>query len=86
MASYDFTVINGRRVKVAEYRKNKNGDRDGLEPSHGYYKSVVTPWGAVETCYVVTLPSLAGGKETYASVYKPATNPGVRFSVFQIND
>lgn len=83
---YEFTTINGRRVRVAEYRKNRNGENDGLEPSYGYYKDVVTPWGAVETCYIVTLPSLAGGKESYASIYKPATNPGVRFSVFPVFD
>jgi len=86
MASYDFTIIDGHRVRVPDYRKNKNGDRDGLEPCYGYYKNVVTPWGAIEKCYVVTLPSLGGGKESYASVYKPESNPGVRFSVFQIKD
>ena len=81
-----YTYINGRRVQVAEYRRNKDGVKDGLEPSYGYYKNVTTPWGAVERCYVVTVPSLAGGKESYASVYKPVTNPGVRWSVFPVTD
>jgi hypothetical protein len=86
MTSQNFTIIDGQRVQVQPFRKNKYGEKDGLEPSYGYYKNVLTPWGAIEKCYVVTLPSLAGGKESYASVYKPESNPGVRFSVFKIND
>jgi hypothetical protein len=81
---YDYTIIDGNRVRVADRRKGKNGDYEGLEPSYGYYKEVVTPWGAMERCYIVTVPSLAGGKETFASVFKPVTNPGVRWSVFQV--
>lgn len=83
---YDYTVIDGRRVRLADRKVNKKGETEGLEPSYGYYKNVVTPWGELERCYVVTVPSLAGGKEKYASVYKPVTNPGVRWSVFQIFD
>lgn len=83
---YDYTVIDGRRVRTADRRFNKNGESDGLDPSYGYYMHVKTPWGETERCYIVTVPSLAGGKERYASVYKPATNPGVRWSVFQIDE
>lgn len=81
---YEYTIINGQRVRLNDRRKNKDGEYDGLEPSYGYYKEVMTPWGAMERCYIVTVPSLFGGKETFASVYKPATNPGVRWSVFQV--
>jgi hypothetical protein len=80
----NFTIVNGNRVQIPDRRKNKNGDYEGLEPSYGYYKEVVTPWGAIERCYLVTVPSLAGGKEIYASVFKPSTNPGVRWSVFKV--
>lgn len=85
-SNYEYTMIDGHRVRVADRRTGKNGDQDGLEPSYGYYKQVVTPWGELERCYIVTVPSLAGGKEKYASVFKPVTNPGVRWSVFQLND
>jgi hypothetical protein len=81
----NFTVINGNRVQIPDRRKNKNGDYEGLEPSYGYYEWVKAPWGAQELCYLVTVPSLAGEKEIYASVFKPKTNPGVRWSVFKVN-
>jgi len=81
---YEHTVINGRRVRLQDRRYSKKGEPDGLEPSYGYYKMVMTPWGEMERCYIVSMPSLAGGYETFASVYKPATNPGVRWSVFQV--
>jgi hypothetical protein len=54
------------------------------EPPKGYYKDVVTPWGAVERCNVIKMPALAGGTEEYAMISKPQTNPGVRFSVFKV--
>jgi len=50
----------------------------------GYFRNVMTPWGCVERCSVVKMPSLLGGFVEYASVYKPASNPGVRWSVFEI--
>jgi hypothetical protein len=80
----EFMFINGHRVEIAEYRTNKAGERMGLEPSHGYYEEVQTPWGAVERCYIVTVPSLSGDKQRYASVYKPVTNPNVQWSVFEV--
>ena len=85
-ADYEYTLIDGRRVKVAARRYKLNGDSDGLEPSYGYHRKVVTPWGEVEKCFIVSVPSLSGGKERFASIYKPVTNPGVRWSVFQIDE
>lgn len=82
--NYEYTVVNGRRVQIADYRTNKAGERMGLEPSYGYYEEVKTPWGAVERCYVVTVPGLSGQKQKYASVFKPVTNPNVRWSVFEV--
>lgn len=81
---YEFRILGGQRVRLQEVRHNKKGDRDGLEPSYGYYKDALTPWGQMERCYIVHVPSLAGGYEKFASVYKPKTNPGVRWSVFQV--
>lgn len=52
----------------------------------GYFKNAMTPWGCVERCNVVKMPSLLGGFVEYASVYKPASNPGVRWSVFEIKE
>jgi hypothetical protein len=83
---YDYTIRDGHRVRLQEQRYNKEGKPDGIEPSYGYYKRILTPWGKMERCYVVAVPSLAGGYEKFASVYKPETNPGVRWSVFQIFD
>jgi hypothetical protein len=85
MTDRSYTTIDGHRVKVAERRLDKTGKSDGLEPSHGYKANIKTPWGAWEQCYVVTTPGLSGEKERYASVYRPVTNPGVRWSVFQID-
>lgn len=82
--SYEYTVINGRRVRVADRKVNKSGDYFGVDASYGYYEELKTPWGAVERCYVVTVPSLSGGKQKYASIYKPTTNPNVQWSVFEV--
>lgn len=73
-----------QRVKLQERKTNKNGETIGLEAPYGYYEDLVTPWGAVERCYVVTVPSLSGDKQRYASVYKPVTNPSVHWSVFEV--
>lgn len=80
----EYTTIDKRRVKIQERRKNKNGDDMGIEPSYGYYEELMTPWGAIERCYVVTVPALSGEKQRYASVYKPVTNPNVQWSVFEV--
>lgn len=84
--NFDYVIIDGERVRVSDYRYNKKGDKDGLEPSYGYYKKVKTPWGAIERCFIVSVPSLGGGKDSYASVFKPESNPGVRWSVFQLQE
>jgi hypothetical protein len=84
--NFDYVIIDGERVQVPGYRYNKKGEKDGLESSYGYYKKVKTPWGAMERCFIVTVPSLAGGKDSYASVFKPESNPGVRWSVFQLQE
>ncbi len=81
---YEYTVINKRRVRIADRKMNKTGTRSSLEPSYGYYEELVTPWGAVERCYVVVVPALSGEKQRYASVYKPVTNPNVQWSVFEV--
>lgn len=83
---YEYRIVDGHRVKLQERRINKKGEPDGIEASYGYYKECMTPWGQLERCYIVNSPSLAGGFEKFASVYKPKTNPGVRWSVFQVFD
>lgn len=82
--NYEYRIVDGHRVRLQERRRNKKGEADGIEASYGYYANVLTPWGEMERCYVVAVPSLAGGFEKFASVYKPVTNPGVRWSVFQV--
>jgi len=86
ITNFDYVIIDGERVRVSDYRYNKKGDKDGLEPSYGYYKKVKTPWGAIERCFIVSVPSLAGGKDSYASVFKPESNPCVHWSVFQLQE
>jgi len=80
----EHTTIDNRRVKLQERKTNKNGEAIGLEAPYGYYEDLIAPWGAVERCYVVTVPGLSGEKQRYASVYKPATNPSVYWSVFEV--
>lgn len=65
---------------------NTNNVKQPLDAPVGYFKNVMTPWGVVERCNVVAMPSLSGEKVEYASVYKPVTNPGVRWSVFEIKE
>lgn len=79
----DTILIDNRRVRVAEFNTQAG---KGIAPSYGYRKQVVMPWGAIEECIVVTVPSLSGGKDKYAQVYRPKSNPGVSFSTFRLTD
>ena len=65
---------------------NSPNTKQPIDAPAGYFKNVMTPWGRVERCNVVKMPSLLGGFVEYASVYKPASNPGVRWSVFEIEE
>ena len=77
----DTMIIDGNRVRVAEFNSHSG---KGVQPSYGYRKRVMTPWGASEICTIMTVPSLSGEKEKYAHVYRPASNKGVAFSTFKL--
>ena len=79
----DTVVIDGQKVKVPELIKQLG---NGVAPSYGYRKQLMTPWGAQEVCTVVTVHSLSGEKDKYAQVYRPKSNPGVAFSTFRLTD
>jgi hypothetical protein len=82
----DEMIVRGRRVRVPKWHINKKGDRDGLEPSYGFKKRVMTPWGVVEECIITPVPSLAGGFDFCAQVERPKSNPYVKMSTFWIDD
>jgi hypothetical protein len=75
----DVVMIDGHRVKVPERLHNGS-----LEPSYGYRRRMMTPWGSFEVCTVYATPSLYGGTERYAQVYRPKTNQGVALATFRI--
>lgn len=78
-------IVRGRRVPIAGYRLDKNRRRDGLEPSYGFKRRVMTPWGAQEVCNITPVPSLSGGLEYCAQVYMPKSNPYVKFCTFWVD-
>ncbi len=79
----DNILIDNHRVRVAGLNPAPG---KGIGPSYGYRKQVMTPWGAIEECIVVTVPSLSGEKDKYAQLYRPKSNPGVAFSTFKLTD
>lgn len=84
----DWMIINGQRIQVADYRYTNDGHkrRDGLDAPLGYMKRIVTPWGETEMCMITAMPALNGTLDFYATVNKPKTNLGVRFSVFRVDN
>lgn len=82
----DTMLINGRyAVPVAARRVTKDGRADGLEPSMGFKKRVMTPWGALETCTITPTPGYGGRLEYCAQVSYPKSNPHVRFCTFWVD-
>lgn len=77
----DVVIVDGHRVKVPE-RLNSGS----LEPSYGYRRRVMTPWGVHEICTIYATPSLYGSTERYAQVYRPKSNPGVAIATFRLTD
>ena len=67
-------------------RPNPNNFHGPETAPYGHFRLVKTPWGAYERCSVVSMPMLDGSWAEYASVYMPRTNPGVRWSVFEIKE
>ena len=84
----DWMIVNGQRIQVADYRYTSSfpRTRDGLDAPLGYMKRIVTPWGETEMCMITAMPALDGTIDFYATVSKPKTNPGVRFSVFRVDN
>lgn len=79
----EIMMIDGQRVSIPKLIGEPG---KGVEPSYGYHKRVMTPWGVDEDCIIVTVPSLSGEKDKYAQVYRPKSNPGVAFSTFRLTD
>lgn len=79
----DIMMIDGHRVRIADFNEPAG---QGVAPSYGYHKTIMTPWGTNENCIIVTVTSLLGEKDKYAQVYRPKSNPGVAFSTFRLTN
>lgn len=77
----DTRIIDGHRVRIPELITVPG---KGVTPSYGYKKRVMTPWGEPEVCDIIATPSLLGGTERYAQVYRPKSNPGVSIATFRL--
>lgn len=58
-------------------------DKDTGTPL-GIRENIMTPWGSMESCVVVGMPDFSGIRVKYATVLRPKSNPGVRFSTFRV--
>jgi len=81
----DTKIVYGRSVPVAPIRFDRDGKKDGVEPSYGFKMRVMTPWGSPEVCTITPVPGLSGALEFCAQVYKPKSNPYVRFCTFWVD-
>lgn len=61
----------------------KHEEHKALDAPYGVERMVITPQGKNERCIVFKMSSQSG-KEEYATIYKPKSNLGVRYSVFKI--
>ena len=76
----DYTVIDGRRVPHAPtVRETKHGrEYTRLDAPYGYKKRVKMPDGSSEECTVTVVRGYSG-KERYATVSRPTSDPLVAY-------